>query len=207
MKSQNAFSIGAGLVCAIAIGASSLAAPASAATVNIPNPAGGAYDFFGSGDASVTYDNVTFSTSAALGDGNFYNVGPAFSGNAAVVSDQQASSGLENILITLPQFTKAFSLNYGTFDGSAVEFTLSNGATFSAGSTGSGYGTPDFQSFSSTPFDTVLLTTQTAEILNVSSVTYGGVPEPTTWAFMLVGFAGLGAAMRATRRQQAALAA
>ena len=34
----------------------------------------------------------------------------------------------------------------------------------------------------------------------------GGVPEPATWAMMLVGFGGLGAAMRSTRRKQAAVA-
>jgi hypothetical protein len=32
----------------------------------------------------------------------------------------------------------------------------------------------------------------------------GGVPEPTTWAMMLVGFGGLGVAMRSRRRQFAA---
>jgi hypothetical protein len=40
---------------------------------------------------------------------------------------------------------------------------------------------------------------------NVTLSTAGGVPEPATWAMMLVGFAGLGAAMR--RRTRAALAA
>jgi hypothetical protein len=34
----------------------------------------------------------------------------------------------------------------------------------------------------------------------------GGVPEPATWAMMLVGFGGLGAAMRGARRKQAVAA-
>jgi hypothetical protein len=34
----------------------------------------------------------------------------------------------------------------------------------------------------------------------------GVVPEPATWAMMLMGFGGLGAAMRGSRRQQAAVA-
>jgi hypothetical protein len=34
----------------------------------------------------------------------------------------------------------------------------------------------------------------------------GGVPEPSTWAMMLVGFGGLGAAMRSRRKQAAATA-
>jgi hypothetical protein len=33
------------------------------------------------------------------------------------------------------------------------------------------------------------------------------VPEPSTWAMMLVGFGGLGAAMRSSRRKQVATAA
>jgi len=33
------------------------------------------------------------------------------------------------------------------------------------------------------------------------SITSGAIPEPTTWAMMLVGFSGLGAAMRSRRRR------
>ena len=40
----------------------------------------------------------------------------------------------------------------------------------------------------------------------VSNVSVAGVPEPTTWAIMLVGFGGLGVAMRGSRRKQAATA-
>ena len=43
--------------------------------------------------------------------------------------------------------------------------------------------------------------------LSISTVsTAPGVPEPATWAMMLVGFGGLGAAMRRSRRQARALA-
>ena len=38
---------------------------------------------------------------------------------------------------------------------------------------------------------------------NVGATMTGGVPEPATWAMMLVGFGGLGVAMRRTRRQRA----
>ncbi len=41
---------------------------------------------------------------------------------------------------------------------------------------------------------------------NVSVVDVGGVPEPATWTMMLIGFGGLGAALR-SRRKSAALAA
>ena len=40
----------------------------------------------------------------------------------------------------------------------------------------------------------------------IGAVSVAGVPEPATWAMMLVGFGGLGAAMRASRRQRAVIA-
>lgn len=40
----------------------------------------------------------------------------------------------------------------------------------------------------------------------IAGCTPGGIPEPTSWALMLVGFGGLGAALR-TRRRRVALAA
>jgi hypothetical protein len=46
---------------------------------------------------------------------------------------------------------------------------------------------------------------ETFVFTNVGVVTHGGVPEPATWAMMLVGFGGLGALMR--RRHAVALAA
>ncbi len=51
---------------------------------------------------------------------------------------------------------------------------------------------------------------QTGTVGSMDSLTIsagGGVPEPATWAMMLVGFGGLGAAMRLSRRKQAAVAA
>jgi hypothetical protein len=41
---------------------------------------------------------------------------------------------------------------------------------------------------------------------NVGATLTGGVPEPATWAMMLVGFGGMGALLRQRRRMRATLA-
>jgi hypothetical protein len=152
----------------------------------IPDPGSAGYIDFGSGDASVTYGGVTFSTSSILGNGNFYNVGTEFSGNPPALSDQQESSGVANILITLPSAVTAFSLNYGygTFYGSPVTFVLGNGDTFTQGSTGSGYSTVDFVGATDTTAFSTILVTSPDFVLNinnlVTSSSISAVPEATT---------------------------
>jgi hypothetical protein len=165
-------------------------AVSSKATVTIPDPTGGVFDFFGTGNASATFGGVQFSTSAALGDGNFFNIGPVFSGSPAVLSSQEQSVGVSNILITFLKPTTAFSLSYGTFNGSQVTFLLSNGDTFSQPSTGNGYVVTDFVGVTDTAFTSVLVTSPDIN-LNLNDLVYG-VPEPSTWAMLILGFAGIG---------------
>src|ERR1017187_6535437 len=100
---------------------------ANATTVVVPDPSPLPFIFYGNGDASVTYSGVLFTQQLALGNANLFDVGPLFSGDPAVLSSQQASFGVENILITLPSATTFFSVDYGTFNGSAVTFLLGNG--------------------------------------------------------------------------------
>ncbi len=135
----------------------------------IPNP--DPWTVFGQGDASVAYGGVTFSTSSTLGNGLFKNLGyNGTGGSPAVLSDQQASSGVENILITLPSAVTAFSLHYGTFYGSDVTFTLGNGETFTRSSTASFYGTLDFSGATdTTPFSTILVTSPDF-VLNINNL-------------------------------------
>jgi len=121
---------------------------ANTVTVTIPDPSPNPSIFFGNGDASVTYSGGTFTQHAALGGASLFNVGPLFSGNPAVLSSQEATYGVENIRVTLPWSVDYFSVNYGTFYGSLVTFTASNGATVTQGSTGSGYLTPDSATYS-----------------------------------------------------------
>ena len=169
-------------------------------TVTIPEPVGGAFDFFGTGDASVTYAGVTFSQSAALSANNsLFNVGSAFSGTPAVISSQQGD--LANILITFPSAVTAFALNYGTFGGSGINFTLGNGDTFGLGSTAAYYDVPDFVGATdTTPFTTVLMTSVDG-VFNGNQVSYstsGAVPDSAS-SLTLLGLA-LGG-MAALRRR------
>jgi len=182
---------------ALLIGLGSSMAVAGPITVNIPEPSSGTFDYFGSGDASVTYDGVTFSTSLALSDGAFYNVGSGFSGSPPVVSSQQQSTGLANILITLPTLSSAISVNFGTFGGSSVTFLLSNGWTSTLPSTASGYATLDVYNSGNGLFSSLLLTSGDG-VLNVSSVTYtpAAAPEPGIWLLMIGGFGAIGALQR-----------
>jgi hypothetical protein len=215
---MNLFRFLAGTVIAAAIGVAATPAAAalvtyadlatwqaavpSATTLTIPDAVTG-FTSFGSGDASVTYAGVTFSQSAALGNGTLYNISSTYDGCCqADISSQGADVGVENILITLPGLTNGFSLNFGTFNGSSVSFLLSNGHSVTLGSAASdSYLVPGFFGVTdAAAFNTVLVTSPDF-VLNVSNIAYGGgVPEPGLWALMLVGFGGLGAALRARPR-------
>jgi len=160
--------------------------------------------FLGAGDASVTYDQLTFSTSSTIGNGLFFNVISSSPDEPPVLSSQQATVGLANILITLPTAVTALSLNFGTFDGSAVTFTLSDGYTATLGTTGSGYQTPYFFGITDTTSFSSVLITSGDFVLNVNEVSFGSaVPEPPSLALSLSAVAG-GLAVHARRRRHAA---
>lgn len=158
-------------------------AVSGAITVTIPDSSPDPFTYFGTGTASVSYGGVTFSTDSAISNSSFYNVGSLFSGLPAVLSSQGASTGLEDILITFPVPVLGFALNYGTFDGSDVTFTLSNGDTFTQGSiSGSSYDVPGFAGATdlATPFTSVLITSDDFA-LDLNDVSYApavtAVPE------------------------------
>jgi hypothetical protein len=177
---------------------------AVAAHVDETVPDLGAFKFIGVGDASVTYGTLTYVQSAALG-GNalMLNVGPAFSGQPATLTSSTSSS-LPNIRIDLPGFFKAVAFDFGTTGGDVL-VKLSNGSQFTAG-------VPDDDLYSArgflglvdnTGFQSVLITAGGALALRNASygeATTAPAPEPVTWALMLLGFGGLGMALRARRR-------
>jgi hypothetical protein len=104
------------------------------------------FTFFGQGDATYSYGGLGFSTSSAISDGYFFNIGTALTGGSeAVLSSQTASTGNANILISFGAEIHGFAFNYGTFYGSDVTFTLSNGHQITQPSSGGvTYEIPDF---------------------------------------------------------------
>jgi hypothetical protein len=181
------------------------AAVSGVTTVTIPDPSPAPDIFIGNGNASITYGSLTFSQSASLSNGNFFNVGMLFSGDPAVLSSQEQTVGVANILITFPNPVTAFAFNYGTFDGSGVTFLLSNGDTFTQGSTGSGYAVPDFVGATDTTSFTSVLVTSPDYVLNLNNVSYGSlatVPEPASLSLLSIGIAGI-VGYRSLRKKRA----
>jgi hypothetical protein len=171
---------------------------ANATTVTIPDPDPDFYIFFGIGDASVTYGGVTFVQQDSIGTAALFNVGHLLSDLPAVLSSQ-ARPGLDNILIMLPNPTTNFSVDYGTFLGSSVTFLLSNGHSFTQGSTGNNtYATPDFFSVTDTPFTSVLVTSADV-VMDINNITYDGTttaPEPRTLVLLGSGILAVAVAIR-----------
>jgi len=170
------------------------AATASYMTVTIPNPSSvSGFDSFAGN--SVSYSGVTFSSDTTKYNGGFFNVGPVFSGQPAVIAAQQLDFDLVNILITFAGPVTAFSLDFGTFGSYDVTFLLSNGDTFTKSTASGVYETKNFiGATDSTPFTFVLLTSAD-ESLFLKNVKFGtavaAVPEASTWAMLLFGFAGV----------------
>ncbi len=110
----------AGTVTTYSDYASWSAAMADITNVTIPDPGAGTsglgYTLIGLGNASVTYSGVIFSESGGPLQVEFFNIGVAWSGYPAVVSSEVLTSGLANILITLPGDVTGLALYYGTWD-------------------------------------------------------------------------------------------
>ena len=111
-----------------------------------------------------------------------------FSGVPAVLSSQDQSTGVGEIPGHVPDRRLGPSLNFGTFGGSDVTFTLSNGDSVTEGTVaGSGYAVPQFLGGTdTTPFTSVLVTSPDF-VLNINNVSFGSasaVPEPSSLALL-----------------------
>ncbi|HEY0982844.1 PEP-CTERM sorting domain-containing protein [Schlesneria sp.] len=182
-------------------------------TETIPDPSPNTFVDFGQGDASHSYGSLMFSQSTSVNDQDsflsLYNIGPLASGVPAVISAQNSSPGSTpeavNILIEFSGPVHGFALNFGTFLGYDVTFTLSNGNSFTQSSTASDYTLLDFVGVTDdVAFTSVLLqSTELEAVLNINNIsfatTFAPVPEPST--MVLAGMGGLGLALAAHRRR------
>jgi hypothetical protein len=109
----------------------------------------------------------------------------------------------------------AFGIDINTFastDGSYDVLLNTGDQAFSIFETFPGTGTGQFIGFvSDTPFTTVSLSANTGFAYTLDTLLYGsraaveGVPEPATWAMMVLGFGLVGGAMRQARRRRVIL--
>jgi len=168
-------------------------------------------------------DGPGFDGVAWLPNGNGYGLSTPFGNDFLDLTgynDQQPYFGVTQTITTTPgkSYTLTFDLGVDQVGGL---FTGPVGVTASAGSTSGTFnnynpaGTGNiWQSFSLNFTASSAATAITIQGLqgdqyigldNVA-VTGSAVPEPATWAMMLVGFGGLGAAMRSRRKASAATA-
>jgi hypothetical protein len=144
-------------------------------------------------DLTVTFKNnarVTF-----FGDVVFFPTIFAFDGNGTFFVDTNFSfiNGSANTISPIIKFREPVgSLNIGTSYSPNEYKTNSNPVTFSGFQTkitivGATAGAPR-------NFDSIAI-----NIFN-GTFTFTAIPEPATWAMMLIGFGGIGASMRARRQ-------
>lgn len=179
---------------------------------------------FDAANPGLTKDTFNFSSSLAVpsytvvgGNVSGSNLTEVFPGeDGAQISNLTANQygGLLNIAFTAPQNAVGFLLS-GSYAGSSGPITVTayDGATSVFQDTPT-VGTFDAFSFYGLsglgPITSVVVSTTDPQFPAVGEIdlaTAAGVPEPSIWAILLVGFGGLGAAMRTRRRGLAVAAA
>ncbi len=156
------------------------------------------------GPCASIVPGITFSPDAG---NDLYIAGPGQSANTTTaLGVDYPSGGHDNISFSSPEtiFSADFNQNFGggTQSGSPAAFTID---TFFGGNLIGSYnfdvasGSSTNFGFVSSPFDFLQVSqvgTGFAVIDNVTFGTSSAVPEPATWAMMLVGFGMVGFAMR-----------
>jgi PEP-CTERM motif len=150
---------------------------------------------------ALTY---TFSTGSGL-NGVVTNLYNSFTGNslAAVQDDGPLDNsdffyGAESFTVFFPTAVTAVGIFSNINIPATADLSTSSG-TASVTTAVYDVSTFGFIGFtSSTPFTSATFTSTSS--FNIPEIEYGsanaGIPEPTTWAMMLAGFAGLGAVLR-----------
>lgn len=151
-------------------------------------------------DGQVTYSSPTGTPVIT----NFFTTSTAPNGLGLSALGFFAST--DTITFTFANAITAFGIDINTFASSngAYAATLNTGdQAFSIFETFPGVGTGQFLGFvSNTPFTSVTVQAGTGFSYTLDTLRYGarevvlGVPEPATWAMMLMGFGGVGYSLR-----------
>lgn len=206
---------------AVLVALGSFAMPAGAAITTYSTQA--AFDAAFPAETNINFDSIApASGNTYLGDPGSTSVGgDTFSTSnllfviSALPTDgpygstfltAQTSSAIEGDFTIKTHGVTAIGFNYGAYvlGATPLTATLNTGETFNLGDpTGvaqfiglSSSGAP-IQSITLSGIDTDAPGT-VIDLINVSQA--GGVPEPATWAMMLVGIGGIGGVMRSRRR-------
>ena len=143
----------------------------------------------------LTQSGVNFTIDHTPNNGNLFVIGADFYYmDNSVLSSQASTTAPDNLHITLPGSSTAFSLFLGAFSSTTWTFTFSGGDAFTTAVPG--FAQLSFFGFTSTtPFDSVSITGGIGPVLNIDDVSFGtatAVPEPTTIFLLGTGLAGLG---------------
>lgn len=161
------------------------------------------------GTTFVTANNITFFSSGGV------NINSAEQQNFSVATLSNVfnpdASGPNTLTITLPSAVTAFGVNFAESIGSsAITIGVGNGSNtlYSVSPTTTAYQKQFLGFVSDTAFNTITVTDTQPDGWFIFDVTtaVAAVPEPSSWAMLILGFAGVGfVAYR--RRNQGALRA
>jgi hypothetical protein len=172
---------------------------------NIAAPGG----FVAYGNGPLTLSGATFTS-----NGDMFIIDPGYYGssypNGGFLNSDYAGP-TDTITVTLPGGVYSGSFDIGGLFAGTTDFTVTfNGSTFPETVTESINGTDSLAGFlfsSSAQIATITFVLPDAPGYNaLDNFSYTTVPEPATWAMMLLGFAGLGFAGYRKAKSGAAIA-
>jgi hypothetical protein len=163
-----------------------------------------------SGNVNIDGSDVNFSTTS----GNLSITG---SGEATVYGDP----GLENLLVSFEKSWSKITFNFAQLDGTSNFTLLVNGTSLFSATPNLGdlactfciinKGENKFTVSSDAGINSLAFNfdpaVENAKQFRVDGVISGGVPEPATWAMMIVGFGAVGSMLRHSRRRLASATA